>query len=253
MARSSSGESVLSRAVRIFEAFDADTPAVSVSELARRTGIPLATTSRLVTELVGYGWLRRDGSGRVRIGMRVWELVSRASPTLGLREAAMPFMQDLHAVVGNHVQLGVRQGHEVLYIERLSAPGAVRNLSRLAGRLPLHASSAGVVLLADSPANLQESVLAGPLPAFTPNTVTEPKALRALLDAVRRAEFVCLVGHIDKTTTSIAAPVRGAGGHTVAALALIVPNGGAARTYIPAVQATAHGISRALGAPVTPG
>jgi DNA-binding IclR family transcriptional regulator len=169
MARSTSGESVLSRLVRILEAFDSDTPAVTVTELARRADLPLATASRLVNELIGYGWLRRDNQRRVRIGVRLWELASRASPTLGLREAAMPVMQDLHAVVGHHVQLAVLQHREVLYVERLSTPGAVRNLSRFAGRLPLHATAPGLVLLAHAPVEIQESVLSGPLTVFTPH------------------------------------------------------------------------------------
>ncbi|WP_040825134.1 IclR family transcriptional regulator [Nocardia jiangxiensis] len=248
MARSPSGESVLSRAVRIFEAFDADMPAIGVSELARRTGLPVATTSRLVNELIGYGWLRRDADRRIRIGVRIWELVSRASPTLGLREMAMPFMQDLHAVIGNHVQLAVLQDSEVLYIERLSAPGSVRNLSRYAGRLPLHASAPGLVLLANGPLELQDSILTRPLTRYTPHTVTDPKALRALLGEVRRTGIAFCPGHLDETTTSIAAPVRTVRGLVVAALTAIVPNDDAARSIAPAVQATARGISRALGA-----
>ncbi|MEO3825581.1 helix-turn-helix domain-containing protein [Actinomadura sp. B10D3] len=92
-------ESVLTRAVLIFEAFDPDHPALSVSEIARRTGLHVATASRLVAQLVEHGLLARDEQRRVRVGMRLWELASRAAPTLGLREAAMPFMEDLHAVL----------------------------------------------------------------------------------------------------------------------------------------------------------
>lgn len=248
MARSASGESVLSRAVRIFEAFDADDPALSVSDLARRTGLPIATTSRLVNELLSYGWLRRDADRRIRIGVRMWELVSRASPTLGLREVAMPYMQDLHAVIGNHVQLAVLQDSEVLYIERLSAPRSVRILSRYAGRLPLHVSAPGLVLLANGPVELQESILTGPLARFTPHTVTDPSALRALLSEIRRTGMAFCPGYLDATTTSIAAPVQASRGRVVAALTALVANDEAARGVAPAVQATARSISRALGA-----
>ena len=68
------GESVLSRAVRIFEAFTPDEPALTVSEISRRTGLHLATASRLVAELVSHGFLARDADRRVRIGVRLWEL-----------------------------------------------------------------------------------------------------------------------------------------------------------------------------------
>ena len=198
MARSSNGESVLSRVVRIFEAFGTDAPALRISDIVRRTGLHVATTSRLVEELVSYGWLYRDDDRSVRIGVRLWELASRASPTSGLREAAMPFMEDLHAVVGHHTQLGVLEGREVLFIERLSAPGAVINLTRIAGRLPLHASSSGLVLLAHSPTALQEEVLSNPLNSFTPNTITDPTRLRSLLADIRRSGFVICPGFIDE-------------------------------------------------------
>ncbi|MET9793798.1 hypothetical protein [Streptomyces canus] len=67
--------------------------------------------------------------------MRMWELATRASPTLSLRNAAMPFMEGVHDVVGHHVQLAVLDGGEVLFLERLTAPGAVINYTRIAGRL----------------------------------------------------------------------------------------------------------------------
>ncbi|MEU1039692.1 zinc-binding dehydrogenase [Streptomyces sp. NPDC005907] len=95
-------ESVLSRAARILEAFSQDEPALTVSDIARRTGLHVATASRFVAELVAHGFLSRDGDRRVRIGVRLWELVTRASPTLSLRDAAMPFIEGVHDVVGHH-------------------------------------------------------------------------------------------------------------------------------------------------------
>jgi DNA-binding IclR family transcriptional regulator len=237
---------VLSRVVRIFEAFGSDATALRVSDIARRTGLHVATASRLVEELVEHGWLHREPDRRVRIGVRLWELASRASPTLGLREAAMPFMEDLHAVVGQHTQLAILDGREALFVERLSTPGAVDNVTRIAGRLPLHASSSGLVLLANAPAELQEAVLAGPLPAFTRQTVVDPPELRALLADVRRTGVALCRGFIDDISAGIAVPLRGADGAVVAALAVIVPNDGEARLQIAALRAAARGISRAL-------
>lgn len=236
---------MLSRVVRIFETFEPDAPALRVSDIARRAGLHVATASRLIEELVGHGWLRRDDDRRIRVGVRLWELASRASPTLGLREAAMPFMEDLHAVVGHHTQLGVLEDREVLFVERLSAPGAVVNITRVAGRLPLHASSSGLVLLAHAPAELQEEVLAGPL-KFR-RAVDDPVRLRRLLADVRRNGFALCAGFIDEETTGIAVPLRGPGDHVVAALSVIVPNDRGARAQIPALRAAARGISRAMG------
>lgn len=240
-------ESVLGRAVRIIEVFGPDETALGVSELARRTGLHVATVSRLVEHLVGHGWLQRDADRKVRIGVRLWEVASRASPTLPLREAAMPYMEDLHAVVRQHTQLAVREGDEVLFLERLSARRAVINLTRIAGRLPLHASSSGEVLLAHAPAEVQERVLGGTLPAFTPHTVTDPKALRTRLAGIRRDGFALCAGFIDERATGVAVPVRGPGGHVVAALGVVVPHDAGARTVIPALRATALGIGRAMG------
>ncbi len=244
--RSSTGESVLSRIVRLFEAFGPDAPALRVSEIARRSGLHVATTSRLVNELVRYGWLQRDADG-IRVGVRMWELALRASPTLSLREAAMPYMEDLHAVVGHHTQLGVLEGEEVLFVERLSAPESVVNFTRIAGRLPLHASSAGLVLLAHAPADLQERVLSAPLRRYAAATVTEPRRLRAMLAEVRRTGYSYCPGFIDERATGIAGPLRGPGGAVVAALAVVVPNDAAARTQVPALLAAARGISRRIG------
>lgn len=238
---------MLSRVVRIFESFGSEAPALRVSEVARRADLHVATASRLVEELVGYGWLQRDADRRVRIGVRMWELASRASPTLGLREAAMPFLEDLHAVVGHHVQIGVREDREVLFVERLSAPGAVINLTRIAGRLPLHASSSGVVLLAHAPGSVQEKVLAGPLHAYTPQTVVDPRQLRAMLADVRRSGVAVCRGFIDTRATGVAVPLRGPENTVVAALSAIVPNDDNARIHIPALLAAARGISRAMG------
>jgi DNA-binding IclR family transcriptional regulator len=246
MARSAAGESVLSRAVRIFEAFTPDETVLSVSQIARRAGLHPATASRMIAELTAHGLLARDEGRRVRVGVRMWELALRASPTLGLREAAMPFMEDAHAVIGQHVQLGVLDGDQVLFVERLSAPGAVINYTRIAGRLPLHVSSAGLVLLAHGPRELQERILAAPLPRYTPHTIGTQAALRAALAEVRRQGHACLPGHVHEDALGIAVPVRDGRPAVVAALAAIVPVGTGATTVAGVLSTAARGITRTL-------
>jgi len=247
MPRTRTGESVVSRVVRILEAFTPDEPALTVTEIARRSGLHVATASRLVAELAAHGLLaRRDGS--VRVGMRMWELTQRASPTLSLREAAMPFLEDLHAVIGQHVQLAVLEGEEVLFVERMSAPNAVVNYTRIAGRLSLHASSSGLVLLAHAPRELQERVLAGSLQRLTPNTPTQPGRVRGMLADIRRRGYALCAGFIHVDATGVAAPVRDGRGAVVAAISTIVPNDGNAYVHVPVLQAAARGIGRTLGA-----
>lgn len=248
MARTGDGESVLSRALRLLDAFGPDRTALRITDLAARTGLHVATVSRMVAELVGHGVLERGEDRLVRPGLRLWELGARASPALTLREAAMPALGDLHAAVGHHVQLGVRDGVEVLFLERLSAPAAVINYTRIAGRLPVHASSSGLVLLAHAPPEVQQQVLDGPLPAYTDRTVTDPGALRAVLAAVRERGAAICPGHIHPDALGVAVPVR-SGHAVVAAVAAIVPNDDRGPALVPALRAAAHGIGRRLSHP----
>ncbi|MDO1480357.1 IclR family transcriptional regulator [Rhodococcus ruber] len=251
MARVPTGESVLARAARVIEAFGIDDSTLTVSEIARRAGLHVATASRLIEELVRCGWLERDGR-RVRVGVRLWEVASRSSPTVSLREAARPFMEDLHAVVDQHTQLAVREGTEVLFLERLTARGAAVNFTRVAGRLPLHASSSGLVLLAHSPIEVQDEVMNAPMRAFTEHTIHTPRDLRAALAQIRRQGYALCAGHLHPDTTGVAVPVRGASEEVVAALGLIVPNDPSAYAQIPALQAAARGISRVISHPTPP-
>jgi DNA-binding IclR family transcriptional regulator len=240
---------VLTRAVRIFEAFTPDDTVLSVTQIARRARLHPATASRLVAELETHGLLTREPDRRVRVGVRMWELALRASPALGLREAAMPLLEDAHAVLGQHVQLGVRDGTEVLFVERLSAPGAVINITRIAGRLPLPVSSSGHVLLAFGPRELQEQVLAGPLARYTAHTLTDPATLRAALAEVRRQEFAALPGHVHPDALGIAVPVRDVSGAVIAALAAIVPVDTPRQSVTGVLATAARGITRALAQP----
>ena len=245
-------EGVIARAVRLLAAFNSRSTSLTVSDLSRRAGLPLSTTSRMVAELVRHGLLSRSDDGRrIRIGVRLWELGSRAAPTRTLREAALPFMEDLHTVIHHHVQLGVLDGQEVLFVERLSAHEAVINVTEVAGRLPLHASSSGLVLLAYAPTEVQESVLAGQLRAFTPSTITSTAELRTALAEIRRAGFVHTPGHIRDAAAGVAVPVRDAKDRVIASLGVVVPNDEVAARAVPALRTAAHGIQRAMAGNAT--
>lgn len=248
MARSSSGDSVLTRVVRILDAFTLDRPVLGVSDLARAAGLPVATASRLVRGLEAEGLLAREPDGRLRVGLRLWELGSRSSQALGLRETAMPVMEVVQATVGHHTQLGVRDGDEVVFLERLQSPEAVINLTRIAGRMPLTISSSGLVLLAHAPAEVQERVLAGPLPAPTSYALTDPGQVRAVLHEIRRVGYVLNRGFVHEDAAGLAVPVRGPEG-VVAALSVVVPNDARARRHLRVLQAAGRAVSRTLGGP----
>lgn len=248
MARSTSGESVMERVLRIIEAFDVSTPVLTVSEIARRADLPVTTAHRLVNELVDLRMLERAGPHQIRIGLRMWELSSRSSRVVRLRDVALPFMEDLHAVVRQHTQLGVLDGDEVLYIERLSAPGSMANATYVAGRLPAHACSAGLVLLAFAPADVREEILSQPLARYTPNTVTDPQQLRKIFADIR-VQGHCLADSMTiPNAVGAAAPVFDANGDIVAALTIVVPSDADRIVgHIPALMTAARGISRTVG------
>ena len=177
---------VTGRVLAILSAFSADAAALSLSAIARSAGLPLSTAHRLVGELTGWGALERGADGRYRIGLRLWEVGALAPRSLGLRERAMPYLEDLYEATRQNVQLAVRDGTEVVYVERLAHPEAVRVFSRVGGRMPLHATGVGQVLLAFAPPAVQEEVLAAPLPPLTSKTVVDRHELRRILAAVRR-------------------------------------------------------------------
>src|SRR5690606_29910676 len=223
MANSPSGDSLISRVVRILETFDTERTSRSVSDIARRTGIPPSTTHRLVAELSEHGLLERDERGNVHVGMRLWELAMRGSQALRLRQLAIPFMEDVQAKIRQHTQLAVLEDDEALCIERLSDRNSGANITRIAGRLPLHASSSGLVLLAFADEALQRRVLDGPLPARSPETITEPDALLAKLAEIRRLGHAIAPGYIAEESTGVAVPVRAPSGGVIAALSVVLP------------------------------
>lgn len=240
------GVTVTSRVLRLLDAFSAERPHLSLSEIARRAGLPVATAHRLVGELAQWGALERSTDGQYRIGLRLWEVATLAPRGVGLREAALPFLEDLYEATHENVHLAVLDGTEALYVERLSGRGAVTVISRVGGRLPLHATGVGLVLLAFAPTAVQERVLAGPLAGYTPRTVTSGAALRRMLAEIRRTRIAVSDGLLDLQALSVAAPVTGPVGEVVGALSVVVRAGGDPQRYVPAVRAAALGVSRTL-------
>jgi DNA-binding IclR family transcriptional regulator len=241
---------VLSRAVQIFDVFGPDQKSLRVSEISARTGLHIATVSRLVAELVDHGLLARNDDRSVRIGMRMWELATRASPILTLRDAALPFMEDVHAVVGNHVQLGVLEGDDVLFVERLSARNAAITYTHLGGRLPATFSTCGLVMLAFGQPELAPSALERLVANAGPNAIGAPEELRSQLATIRRDGFALCRGRINKESMGIAVPVRGVRGEVVGALGVVLAVDAVGESVIPLLLAASRGITRALRSPL---
>lgn len=221
MANSASGDSMTERIVRVLDTFSFERTVQSVADIARRSALPPSSAHRIVGDLVDAGLLERDEDARIRLGMRLWELALRGSSALRLRQAALPHMQRVQDEVREHTQLAVLEQGEALFLERLSHPDAGANITRIAGRLPLHASSAGLVLLAYAPARLRDLTLAGPLPALSRDTITDAATLKRLLAEVRRTGIVVAPGSVESVSTGVAVPIRDAGA-VVAALSVVL-------------------------------
>ena len=243
------GDPVVDRALALLAAFDAEHRSLALGELSRRSGIPASSTLRLARRLVAWGALERGSDGSFTIGLRLWEVASLTPRGQGLREIALPFMSDLEEVTRQHVLLAVREGEEALLVERLSAHQAIEVLYRVGGRLPLHSTGAGLVLLALAPTTVQESVLARPLVHRPEDAPVSPAALRRTLADIRRDGLATLRRTAPGPLISVAAPIFGADEQVAAALSVVVPQGSSEpRLLEPAIRTAARAISRGLGA-----
>ncbi|MGN6444826.1 IclR family transcriptional regulator [Amnibacterium sp.] len=237
---------VFGRAFAIIGAFaDAPDEGLTLTGIAQRSGLPMTTTHRLVGRLEDERLLERDGEGRYRVGLRLWELGLLASRPQGLRRAALPVLEDLYEVAHQNVQLMVLDGVEAVVVERLSARDAIRLAGRTGGRLPIHATSGGVVLLAHAGEDLVERVLQEPLQRFTASTISSEAQLRATLALARRQGWITLRDHITPGSVSVAAPVRDARARVVAAVS-VVSDASDGDHLVPAVRTAALAIGRTL-------
>lgn len=236
------------RLLSVLGAFDLEHPALCLTDISRRAGLSLTTAHRLVTALSEWGALERDESGLYHVGLRLWELAALAPRGPALRQIALPYLEDLYEATHENVQLAVQDGPEVVYIEWLSGRSAVGVHIRVGARWPLHATGVGLALLAHSDPEFQDEYLAGPLPSFTPYTITDPARLRRMLADVRRTGVAVSSRQVTDDALSVAAPIRGPGGTIAAAVSVVVPQADAqVPVLVPAVRLAARGISRALG------
>lgn len=250
----SSAVSVPAKLLAVLDAFTHERAAFTVSELSRRTGMPLSTTHRLVSELARWGGLDRGSDRRYRIGLRFVEIGSLCPRGFALRDHALPYMEDLYEATHQNVQLAVRDGLEGVYIERIAGRHAVAVRTKVGARWPLHATGVGLVLLAHSPPDVQEQVLAAPLATFTRFTICNAATLRRTLAEVRRSGIAVSDQQITDDAYSVAAPIHGPAGDCVAALSIVVPVADPQHAqWAHAVRAAAHGISRQLRRPAAVG
>ncbi|MFI7439736.1 IclR family transcriptional regulator [Nonomuraea indica] len=213
------GRSVTSKVLAILGAFDSAHQQLTLSDLARRSGVALSTAHRLVAELEAWQALGRTSDGRLRIGMRLWELGQLAPGRL--QDMAHPWLQEVFASTGENVHLAVRDGLEVLYVDKVHGRRAVPIVSRTGGRLPMHPTGVGKALLAYEPDWFVQAYLARRLERPTPHTIIEPGRLARELASVRAQGYALTYEEMTLGTCSAAVPVL-VDGRPVAALGVVI-------------------------------
>ena len=241
------GRSVTSKVMAILEAFLPASRELTLNQLARRTGLPVSTTYRLTVELVEAGaW---SGCRRVATGSGCACGRSPRSPAAAsrCRRSLPPYMADLYEATHENVQLAVLNGREALYIEKIAGRRSARIRTRRGGRLPLHATGVGKVLLAYARPDIVDEILDSGLRRYTPHTVVAPGQLRRVLADVRASGVAFAREELTPGSVSVAAPVFDASGTVVAAMSLVLKASDTnLRRLAPAVRTAACGVSREM-------
>lgn len=238
--------SVTSRALALFGTFDAEHSVQSLSAMARRAGLPVATAHRLAGELVAWGGLEK-ANGEYRVGQRIWRLGLLAPAQQNIAEVAAPFMQDVLFVTHNVVNLFILDGEEVLLVERMSGTGAGQPFRRVGARLPLHASAAGKIMLAYGAKELFTAV-SQRLEPHTPRTITSPATLAAEIERVRARGYATTEEEAGPDNYGLAVPVFLPNKQVVAALGIVTRSRPApVGSVVPVLNIAARGIARRLG------
>ncbi|MGP4025614.1 IclR family transcriptional regulator [Actinomadura sp. 3N407] len=241
--------SVAGKVMAILNAFAQGGVRLNLSEICRRSGLPLATGHRLVGELAEGGFLERVPDGTYRIGTRLWRIGSQAPAVMGLRELALPHMEDLYEATHDNVQLGVLRDDHVLIVERLRGTRSVPVVTQVGAMLPLHTTGVGKVLLAYAPPEVREKVLGGELARHAVRSITDPEELRRGLERVRRAGYALTRDEMTLGASSVGAPVRDGAGDVVAAMSLVAGTRGAdLRRLLPPLTTAVRALSRDVAA-----
>lgn len=243
---SADAPSAVRKALGLLDAFTPSTPELSIRELSRLSGVARSTTHRLVGELLEWGALERTTNG-VRLGVKLFELGSMAPTSVTLRDAALPFAHHLHEVTKLTVNVAIRDGSEIVYVDKISSRALKVPHSRQGGRNPLHATGLGKAILAFSDASALDEVLAAPLEAVTPQTIVDAAALRAELARVRERRIAYDVEESRLGLFCVAAPILDARGRALGAISVTGATAlDQAERFASAVSTTALAIAGAL-------
>jgi DNA-binding IclR family transcriptional regulator len=198
---------------------------LGVTDVAQRARLPKSTAARLLTSLVREGAVEQASGGTTyRLGPRLVTLASGMRSTRGLVASAHPFLVELADRTGEAAGLSVPDGRTVHYIDQVDSPNPVQVRDWTGTRIPMHAVSSGLVVLAGLKPAALEAYLAGPLELFTDHTVTSASQLRDRLWNVRRDGYAWVREEFALGINSVAAPIADASGEIVAAVHLHGPS-----------------------------
>lgn len=208
----------LQRGLAVMRAFDAENPALTLSEVARKTGLARAAARRFLLTLVELGYMRVDDR-RFSLTPRVLELGHSYLSSLTLPEIALPYLRDFVSEIRESSSLSVLDEHQIVYVARVPANRIMSVSISVGTRFPAYATSMGRVLLAgQDDAWLDEYAARAELTPITGRTITKPKLLLTEIRRVREQGWAIVDQELEEGIRSAAAPIHGVGGHVAAAV-----------------------------------
>jgi IclR family transcriptional regulator, pca regulon regulatory protein len=224
----------LDRGLAVIRAFGPGRERLSLSDVARETGLTRAAARRFLLTLVKLGYVRSDGR-EFSLRPLVLELGYAYLSGLAMPEIASPHLEELVARVRESSSISVLDGHDIVYVARVPTKRIMTVAISVGTRFPAHATSMGRVLLAGmSPEDLDKYLNEDDFGTFTARTVTDPDRLREIVREVRRQGYAITDQELEEGLRSIAAPIHGSGGAVIAAINL---SGHASRVSLAAMRA----------------
>ncbi len=243
------GIQVIERMMKLLDVLSYHPDPVSLKQLALETGLHPSTAHRILAAMSASGFVERADPGTYRLGIRLLELGNVVKSRISIGKAALPLMERLHREIGESVNLGVRQGDEIVYVERTSSGrSSIRVVHLVGARAPLHVTAVGKLYLAeDGTQMLRDYAKRTGLPGYTPTSLTTVAALERDVDRARRHGVAFDNEEIEQGLRCIAAPVRDDTGDLVAGLSVSAPAERHSPDWIERVKQTADAISLAIG------
>ena len=220
-----------------------------LKEISERTGLHPSTTHRILNDLAIGRFVDRPEPGSYRLGMRLLELGNMVKGRLNVRDAALAPMRDLHKQIQQPVNLSMRQGDEIVYIERAySERSGMQVVRAIGGRAPLHLTSTGKLFLAaDDPQRVRAYATRTGLAGHTRNSITQLPVLERELSKARQYGVARDNEELELGVRCMAAGIYDDQGRLVAGLSISAPADRLDEAWLPRLQSTAGEISSALG------